>query len=103
MMKNLMKKKKKPILLKKFRKDQGSTKARCLSNVLIVAKLGAFNPSVLIPRNILKMKMKQINNTRKRENPTIRKRITKEKGISTQNKRTIVHPSLVTVMMKSFF
>ena len=83
-MKNLMKKN--PILLKNFRKDQGSTKASFPSNVLIVEELGTFKPSVLIPRNTLKMRVTKKNNTRKRENSTIRK-ITKEKIISTQNKR----------------
>ena len=39
-MKNMMKKK--PILLKNFRKDQGSTKASFPSNVLILAELGTF-------------------------------------------------------------
>ena len=95
--------KKKPILLKNFRKDQGSTKASCPSNVLIVEKLGTFKPTILIPRKTLKMKMTKTNNTRKRENSTVRK-ITKEKRISTQKKRTTAHLSLiVTMMMKSFF
>ena len=101
-MKNLMKKK--PILLNNFRKDQGSTKESCPSNVLIVAKFDTFKPSVIIPRKTLRMKMTKINNTRKRENSNIRKS-TKEKIISTQKKkkRTSVHLRLVTVMMKSFF
>ena len=97
-MNNLMKKK--PILSKNFRKDQGSTKASFPSNVLIVAELGTLKPSVFIPRKTLKMKMTKTNNTRKRENSTIRK-ITKEKRISTQKKKTTVH--LRSVMMKSFF
>ena len=54
-MKNLMKKK--PILSKNFRKDQGSIEARCPSNVLSMAELGTFKPSVLIPRKTLKMNM----------------------------------------------
>ena len=71
MMNNLMKKN--PILLKNFRKDQGSTKPSCPSNVLNVAKLGTFKPSVLIPRKTLNMNMSKTNNTRKRGNSTIRK------------------------------
>ena len=67
-MKNLMKKK--PILLKKnFRKNQGSTKESFPSNVLIVAELGTFKPSVLIPRKTPKMKTEKANNTRKRKIP----------------------------------
>ena len=97
-MKNMMWNK--PILLKNFRKDQGSTKASFPSNILIVEELGTFKPSVLIPRKTLKMNMTKTNNTRKRENSTIRK-ITKEKIISTQKKKTTVHLRLVT--MKSFF
>ena len=97
-MKNLMKKK--PILLKNCRKDQGSTKESFPSNVLIVVELGTFKTSVLIPTNTLNMKMKKTNNTRKRENCTIRKN-TKEKRSSTQNKKTTVHLRLV--MLKSFF
>ena len=69
-MKKLMKKK--PILLKNFRKDQGSRKESFPSNFLIVAELGTFKPSVLISRKTLKMNMKK-NNTIKRENSTIRK------------------------------
>ena len=64
-MKNLMWKK--PILLKNFRKDQGSTKERFPSNVLIVEKLGTFKPNVFIPRKTLNMKMTKTNNTRKRK------------------------------------
>ena len=48
---------KKTILLENFRKDQASTKASYPSNVLIVAELGTFKPSVLIPRKNMKMKM----------------------------------------------
>ena len=94
--------KKKPILSKMFKKDKGSTKASFPSNVLIVEKLGTFKPIVSIPRKTMRMKMTKINNTRKRENSTIRK-ITKEKRISIQKKKTTVHMKLVTVMMMSFF
>ena len=66
--------------VKKNRKDRGSTKESYPSNILIVAELGAFKPSVLIPRKNLKVKMKKTNNTRKRENSTIRK-ITKKKNL----------------------
>jgi hypothetical protein len=44
----------KPTSLENFRKDQGSTKASFLSNVLIVAKLVILHPSVPIPRRTLK-------------------------------------------------
>ena len=94
--------KKKPILLENFKKDQGSTKERCPSNVLIVEKLGSFKTNDIILRNTLKMKMTQIHNKRKRENPTIRKIITKEKIIITQNKRTSFHMSLVRMIVNSF-
>ena len=76
--KNQKQKSQPPTLLRNFRKDQGSIKASFLSNVLIVRKLGTLHPSVPIPRNILKMKKTQINNTRRMENPTIRKSIIKE-------------------------
>ena len=59
---------------------------------------------VPIPRKTLKMKKIQINNTRRRENSTIRKSTIKEKMFFTQKKRIAVQQSLVTVMkMKSFF
>jgi hypothetical protein len=77
MMKNLMWKKK--ISLKNFRKDQGDTKASCLSNVLTVARLAILQPSVPIPRRTLKMKKTKPNNTRRRKNPTTRKSFTKGK------------------------
>ena len=96
-MNNLMKKK--PILLKIFRNDQGSTKASFPLNVLTVAELGTFKPSVLIPRKNLKMKMTLTNNTRNRENSTITK-ITKETRTFTLKKNTTIH--LILVMMKSF-
>jgi uncharacterized membrane protein len=95
-MKNLMWKK--PISLENFRKDQGSTKASFLSNVLIVARLAILHPSVPIPRRTLKMKKTKINNTRRRKNPTTRKSFTKGKIIFTQKKKTTVHQSLVTTM-----
>ena len=62
-MKNLMKKK--PTSLRSSIKDQGSTKANYLSNVLIVARLGILHASVPIQRKILKMKETQINHSRK--------------------------------------
>jgi hypothetical protein len=77
-MKNLMWKK--PILLENFRKEQGSTKARCLSNVLTMASLAIFQPSVPIPRRTLKMKKTKLNNTRRKKNPTTRKKFYKGKN-----------------------
>ena len=71
---------KNPILLKNFRKDQRNAKASFPSNVLIVEKLGTFKPNFLLTRKNMKMKMTKTNNTRKRENSTIRKS-TKEKRI----------------------
>ena len=65
-------------------------------------KLGTFNPSVLIPRKTLMMKMTRVNNTRKKENSTIRKN-TKRTTIQKNKKNTTVHFRLVTVMMKSSF
>jgi hypothetical protein len=87
---------KKPILLKKFRKDRGSTKASFISNVLIVERL------VPIPRRNLKVKT-QLKNTRKRKNPTTRKSFRKGKIIFTQMKKTTVHHSLVIVMRMNSF
>ena len=75
---------KKPTSLRSSKKDQGSTKANCLSNVLIVARLGILHPSVPIPRKIMKMKETQINHSRKRKNPFTRKDITKGKRTFTQ-------------------
>jgi hypothetical protein len=97
---------KKPTSLENFRKDQGSTKAIFLSNVLIVEKLVISHPSFPIPRMTLKRKKTKTNNTRKRKNPTTRKISTKGKRISTQKKKTTAHHNLVTtmnlMMMKSF-
>jgi hypothetical protein len=104
-MKNLMWKK--LTLLENFRKEKGSTKASCLSNFLTVARLAILQPSVPIPRRTLNMKETKLHNTRRRKNPTTRKKITKGKRISTQKKKTTVHQIPVTVMnltmMKSFF
>jgi hypothetical protein len=102
MMKNLMWKKQ--ISLKNFRKDQGSTKERCLSNVLTMSRLAILQPSVPIPRMTLNMKKTKSNSTRKRKNPTTRKSFTMGKRNFTQKNKTTVHQSIVTVMMmKSFF
>jgi hypothetical protein len=76
-MKNLVWKK--PISLENFRKDQGSTKASFLSNVLTVEKLVILHPSVPIPRRTLNMKKIKPNNTRRRKNPTTRKGFPKGK------------------------
>ena len=97
-MKNLMKKK--PTSLRSSRKDQGSTKANCLSNVLIVARLGILHPSVPIPRKIMKIKETQINHSRKRKNLTTRKAITKGRRIFTLKKKTPTQMSLVIVIKK---
>jgi hypothetical protein len=95
-MKNLMWRK--PTSLENFRKDQGSTKASFLSNVLIVENLVILHPSVPIPRRTPKKKKKKTNNTRRRKNPTTRKISREGKRISTQKKKTTTRQSLVTTM-----
>ena len=52
--------------ISKIQKGSGKYKGKLPSSVLIVAKLGTFCPSVLIPRKTLRMKMKEVNNTRKK-------------------------------------
>ena len=99
-MKNMMWKN--PILSRNFRRGQESIKGSFTSNVLTMEKLGTFNPSVLIPRNTLRMNMTRVNNTRKKENLTIRKN---KNGTTIQKKKkkTIVHLRQVIVMMRSYF
>ena len=92
---------KNPILSRNFRRGQESIKASFPSNVLTVEKLGTFNPSVLIPRKTLRMKMTRVNN-KKRENSNIRKN-TKRTTIQKKKKKTIVHMRQVIVMMRSSF
>jgi hypothetical protein len=100
-MMNLMKMN--PTSLRSYKKDQGNTKANCLSNALIVARLGILHPSVPILGKIMRMKETQINHSRKRKKPITRKSITKGRRIFTQKKKTGVQMSLVIVMKKKSY
>ena len=87
-------------LQKGFRKYKGKIPFKCFN----CGKIGHFQSKCPYPKKDYKDEMKKVNNTRKKENLTIRKS-TKKKGTTIQKnkKKTTVHLRLVTVMMRSFF